>query len=118
MPFATFSTKQLYFLIIYRVGKLYERVILNYHSTRQVMHIIRAYLSNRTFKYRLESTIPSVPSRPESLKAILFSLYTSDIPRYPQVELPFFADDIVLCGAHYLAMRRQSPRGMISRLEN
>ena len=67
-----------------------------------LVHIIREYLSNRTFRYRLEGTLSSprpvragVPQG-STLSPLLYALYTSDIPRTDKVELAMYADDTAL----------------------
>lgn len=68
----------------------------------RLVHIIRDYLSNRTFRYRVEGALSSPhPIRagvPQGsvLSPLLFSLYTSDIPRSPPTQLALFADDTAL----------------------
>lgn len=68
----------------------------------RLVHIIRDYLSDRTFRFRVEGTHSSPrPIRagvPQGsvLSPLLFSLYVNDIPRTPRVELALFADDTAL----------------------
>lgn len=68
----------------------------------RLVHIIRDYLSDRTFRFRVEGTRSSPrPIRagvPQGsvLSPLLFSLYVNDIPRTPRVELALFADDTAL----------------------
>lgn len=71
-----------------------------------LVHIIRDYLTDRTFRYRVEGTLSSphplhsgVPQG-SVLSPTLFSLYTSDIPHPPNVELALFADDTALYTSH------------------
>lgn len=79
------------------IYKLYEMGVPD-----RLVHIIRDFLSNRSFRYRVEGTLST--SRPiragvpqgAVLSPTLYSLYTSDIPRYPNVNLALFADDTAL----------------------
>lgn len=65
----------------------------------RLVHIIRDYLSNRSFRYRVEGTLSS--SRPvragvpqgSILSPLLYNLYTHDIPKTPGTNLALFADD-------------------------
>lgn len=71
--------------------------------------ILRDFLTNRTFRYRVDGTYSSPrPIRagvPQGsvLSPLLFSLYINDIPRSPQVELALFADDTALYHSGYHA---------------
>lgn len=69
--------------------------------------IIQNYLNGRSFRFKVEgdrsSSRPIRAGVPQGsvLAPILFSLYTSDIPRYDRVELALFADDTALyCRGH------------------
>lgn len=68
--------------------------------------IIRDFLTNRTFRYRLEGVLSSPrPIRagvPQGsvLSPILFSLYTSDIPKQPMTQVALFADDTAVFTSH------------------
>lgn len=74
-----------------------------------LVHILRDFLSNRTFRYRVEGTYSSPrPIRagvPQGsvLSPLLFSLFINDIPRTPQIELALFADDTALYHSGYHA---------------
>ena len=65
----------------------------------RLVHIIRDYLSNRSFRYRVEGTLSS--SRPvragvpqgSILSPLLYNLYTHDIPKTRGTNLALFADD-------------------------
>lgn len=77
----------------------------------RLVHIIRDFLSNRRFRYRVEGTRSSshpiragVPQG-SALSPLLYSLYTSDMPRHPNVELALFADDTALFTTHPLPAR-------------
>ncbi|CAB3260936.1 unnamed protein product [Arctia plantaginis] len=64
--------------------------------------IIRDYLSNRSFRYRVEGSLSSPhPIRagvPQGsvLSPILFTLFTSDIPKHRLVQTALFADDTAI----------------------
>lgn len=64
--------------------------------------ILRDFLLNRSFRYRVEGTLsdprPVRAGVPQGsvLSPLLFTLYTSDIPRTHQVEIALFADDTAL----------------------
>ncbi|CAH2108991.1 unnamed protein product [Euphydryas editha] len=82
------------------VFKLYQ-----YGLPDRLVRIIRDYLSNRTFRYRVEGTLSSprqiragVPQG-SVLSPTLFSLYTNDIPipaESTATKLALFADDTAL----------------------
>ena len=64
--------------------------------------ILRDFLANRTFRYRIEGALSSPhPIRagvPQGsvLSPLIFSLYTSDIPKSKTVKLALFADDTAI----------------------
>lgn len=80
--------------LIYKLSKLGipDRLVL----------IMRDFLQNRSFRYRVEGVL----SNPRPIRAgvpqgsclspLLFTLFTSDIPRTHQVEIALFADDTAL----------------------
>lgn len=76
---------------LYRLG-VPDRLVL----------ILRDFLSNRSFRYRIEGALST--SRPiragvpqgAVLSPLLFTLYTSDIPTRPRVQLSLFADDTAI----------------------
>ncbi|XP_045533955.1 uncharacterized protein LOC106720251 [Papilio machaon] len=76
------------------IYKLYEHGVPD-----RLVCIIRDFLSNRTFRYRVEGVCSQLhPVRagvPQGsvLGPVLFTLYTNDIPRVHGVELALFADD-------------------------
>ncbi|KPJ02068.1 RNA-directed DNA polymerase from mobile element jockey, partial [Papilio xuthus] len=76
------------------IYKLYE-----YGVPDRLVCIIRDFLSDRTFRYRVEGVCSqSHPVRagvPQGsvLGPVLFTLYTNDMPRVHGVELALFADD-------------------------
>lgn len=79
------------------IYKLYEQL----YPDRLVL-IIQDFLRDRNFRYRVEGTHSShhpinagVPQG-SALAPILYSIFTSDIPRHPKVELALFADDTAL----------------------
>lgn len=92
------------------VAKAFDKVwhnglifkLFNLGLPDRLVLIIRDYLSDRCFRYRVEGTLsdprPVRAGVPQGsvLAPLLFTLYTSDIPRYPQVELALFADDTAL----------------------
>lgn len=77
--------------------------------------IIKDFLSNRLFRYRVEGTRSSLRTvtagvpQGSVLAPLLFSLYTSDIPRHPQVSLALYADDtaIYVTDIHNHTIRRK-----------
>lgn len=73
----------------------------------RLVTILRDYLSNRSFRYRVDGTLSS--SHPLSagvpqgsvLSPLLFTLYTSDIPTSKLVKLALFADDTAIYYSGY-----------------
>ncbi|XP_048003890.1 uncharacterized protein LOC125240087 [Leguminivora glycinivorella] len=73
----------------------------------RLLHLVADFLSNRLFRYRVESTLSAphpiragVPQG-SALSPLLYSLYTNDIPHTPLVELALFADDTALYFTHH-----------------
>lgn len=79
------------------IYKLYEAGIPD-----RLVRIIRDYLSNRQFRFRVEGTLssprPIMAGVPQGsvLSPHLFCFYTHDIPKTPGVELALYADDTAL----------------------
>ncbi|KAG6459263.1 hypothetical protein O3G_MSEX011283 [Manduca sexta] len=89
---------------VWHNGLLFKLYTLNVPT--QLVHIIRDFLSNRGFKYRVEGTLSSrhtisagVPQG-SALSPFLFSLYTSDIPSFEDAHLALFADDTAIYASH------------------
>jgi hypothetical protein len=95
------------------IYKLYEL-----HMPDRLVLIIREYLRDRSFRYRVEGT----HSRPHLIRAgvpqgsvlapTLFSIYVNDIPRTPHVQLALYADDTAL----YTTARQ--PQVILDRLQS
>lgn len=85
---------------VWHNGLVYKLFLLGVPD--RLVLILRDYLSNRCFRYRVEGTLsdpkPVRAGVPQGsvLAPLLFTLYTSDVPRHPQVELALFADDTAL----------------------
>lgn len=79
------------------IFKLNELGLSNY-----LIHIVREFLSDRTFQYRVNGALSSPrPIRagvPQGaiLSPFLYSLFTYDMPKDPYVQLALFADDTAL----------------------
>lgn len=68
--------------------------------------IIRDFLTDRSFRYRIEGTL----SEPHPIRAgvpqgsvlspTLYSLFTNDVPKHPKVQLGLFADDTAIYVTH------------------
>ncbi|KAJ0177653.1 hypothetical protein K1T71_006526 [Dendrolimus kikuchii] len=64
--------------------------------------ILRDFLKDRRFRFRVEGTRSSSHSisagvpQGSALSPLLFSLYTSDMPRHPHTELALYADDTAI----------------------
>lgn len=84
----------------------------------RLVRIVRDFLSNRRFRYRVEGALssprPLLAGVPQGsvLSPLLFALYTSDIPKTPRTHLALFADDTAI----YTSERR--PRVIASRLQS
>ncbi|CAH2068995.1 unnamed protein product, partial [Iphiclides podalirius] len=100
------STGALFFDVAKAFDKVWNNGLLYKQYTLKVpdrlVHTIRAFLLNRSFRYRVEGTLSTsrrltagVPQG-SCLSPLLFTLYTSDIPRDPHVNLALFADDTAL----------------------
>lgn len=97
-------------VLFFDVAKAFDRVWHNgllyklYQMSvpDSLVHIIRDYLTNRSFRVRVEGIL----STPRPIRAgvpqgsvlgpILYTLYTSDIPRYGNTNLALYADDTAL----------------------
>ncbi|CAH2037194.1 unnamed protein product, partial [Iphiclides podalirius] len=82
---------------VWHNGLVYK--LYGYGVSDRLVCIIRDFLSNRTFRYRVEgvcsTTHPVRAGVPQGsvLGPFLFTLYTNDMPRVKDVELALFADD-------------------------
>lgn len=96
--------------LFFDVAKAFDKVwhcgliskLANLGLPDSLVHIIRDFLSNRTFRYKLEGCLsrsrPITAGVPQGavLSPLLYSLYTCDIPKSPKVDLALFADDTAL----------------------
>lgn len=86
---------------VWHNGLIYK--LFKFGVPDRLVLILRDYLQHRSFRYRVEGTLSSPhPIRagvPQGsvLAPLLFTLYTSDMPRaHHQVEIALFADDTAL----------------------
>ncbi|CAB3230818.1 unnamed protein product [Arctia plantaginis] len=99
-------TGVLFFDVAKAFDKVWHNGLIYKLYTMGVPHrlvlIIRDYLSNRSFRYRVEGSLSSPhPIRagvPQGsvLSPILFPLFTSDIPKHRLVQTALFADDTAI----------------------
>lgn len=100
--------------LFFDIAKAFDKVWHNgliyklYHLQvpLRLVRIVHDFLSDRSIRYRVEGTLSSPrPIRagvPQGsvLSPLLFTLYTGDIPRAPNVELALYADDTALYTTH------------------
>lgn len=89
---------------VWHEGLLYK--LIRYEIPDSLIHLIRDFLSDRTFSCRVEGTLSSrrglgagVPQG-SVLSPLLFALFANDMPLLEGVELALFADDTVLYFYH------------------
>jgi hypothetical protein len=81
-------------------GQLFK--IIHYHFPRYLITFLSSYLTGRTFTVTVEGCASSchnlLAGLPQSavLSPILFSIYTSYLPRTPYVQLAMYADDTAI----------------------
>ena len=105
-----FQRGQLTGTILFDIAKAFDKVwhkgliykLYQLGVPDRLVVILRDFLSNRTFRYRIDGTLSSahpikagVPQG-SVLSPILFTLYTSDIPKNKHVQLALFADDTAI----------------------
>ncbi|KAJ0176713.1 hypothetical protein K1T71_007892 [Dendrolimus kikuchii] len=85
---------------VWHNGLIYK--LYQFGMPDRLVLILRDFLLGRSFRFRVEGTRSSphpltagVPQG-SALSPLLFTLYTSDIPKTPDVELALFADDTAL----------------------
>lgn len=89
---------------VWHNGLVYKLYLLGMPD--RLVLTIRDFLRDRSFCYRLEGTYsdphPITAGVPQGsvLSPTLYSLFTNDIPRHPQVHLGLFADDTALYTTH------------------
>ena len=85
---------------VWHAGLVYK--LYQFGVPDRLVLIIQDYLNNRSFRYRVEGVrsdphpIRAGVPQGSALSPILFSLYTSDFPRVPNVEISLFADDTAI----------------------
>ncbi|TLO84139.1 hypothetical protein FEG28_18965, partial [Acinetobacter baumannii] len=104
--------------LFFDVAKAFDKVwhnglifkLFNMGVPDSLVLIIRDFLSNRSFRYRVEGTRssprPLTAGVPQGsvLSPLLFSLFVNDIPRSPPTHLALFADDTTV----YYSSRNKS----------
>lgn len=94
---AVFLDVQKAFDKVWHDGLLYK--MHTYNFPLQLIQLIGAYLQNRSFKVCIDGHLSSqrnisagVPQG-SSISPLLYSIFTADIPKLPNVDLALFADD-------------------------
>ncbi|CAH2049018.1 unnamed protein product, partial [Iphiclides podalirius] len=122
------STGALFFDVAKAFDKVWHNDLLYKLYTLKVpdrlVHTIRAFLLNRSFRYRVEGTLSTsrrltagVPQG-SCLSPLLFTLYTSDIPRDPHVNLALLLRPQPQSINDSTPKRCRPPRRLVPQMEN
>lgn len=86
--------------LIYKLGTIFNFPL-------HIVSLISSYLTNRTFQVRLETATSSLKELtagvPQGtvLSPFLYTLYTSDFPKYPTTKFALYADDTTIYNSSY-----------------
>ncbi|GFV97466.1 probable RNA-directed DNA polymerase from transposon X-element [Trichonephila clavipes] len=80
--------------------------LISYNLPPPLIHLIHSYLTNRSFKIRINETLSNEHSvsagcpQGSLLGPLLFNLYVNDIPDYSLTKINLYADDTAIHATH------------------